>query len=168
MCCCLQPNILNYSATIITFCVTLWASKSSSRLMPPPQQLASPPAFSPLSEKSPGRPPASSSASSSATPNGLLTFQQPGARSRTAPCTTSPPSTAGSYFILPHKQLQILFPFRWFPSHSAQAIFLITQPSKWKRWPLSVTRWTISQCKRCKTNSSSSRDTAGFKLAFTS
>lgn len=101
-----------YFATIVTFCNMFCTSKSSSSLVSPPQQLASS-AFSPLSKKSPGWPPASSSASSSTTPQGVLTFQPPAARS---PRHHKPTLAARSYFLHPHKQLQILFPFRWFPS----------------------------------------------------
>lgn len=123
----MPPININYAATTVTFSVIVWIRKSPRSLMPLLPQLVSP-AFSPLYDERPGWPPTSSPASSSTTPTGLLNFQQPGVCSRMAAHTMSPPSVAASHFTHPHRQLQILIPFRWFlsqlcsghfPNHSA-------------------------------------------------
>lgn len=154
------------------FCYSLSIWKSSRSLMPLLPQLVSP-AFSPLYDERPGWPPTSFPASSSATPTGLLNFQQPGVCSHMAAHTMSPPCVAGSYFTHPHKQLQILMPFRWFLSHSAQAIFLITQPPKMKMMPskyntLNSFSAQETQNKLFQQQREAVTHTAGLKLNFIS
>lgn len=132
----------------------VWIWKSSRSLVPLLPQLVSP-AFSPLYDERLGWPPTSSSVSSSTTPTGLLNFPQPGVCSHTHHEPTMccwillrpPPQSAPN--PQPLQMAPITLCSGHLPNHPA---------SQNENIQVSITGWTISQLKRCKTNSFSSED----------